>query len=82
MPYGGVSTIVGLPWARAARMPMRPTFFFPDASPGSTRAVLDDTCHDHDDAPTADMFTAIIQHDATVNVSLHDTLRWGTNAPA
>ena len=34
------------------------------------------TRQDHDDV-TADMFTAIIQHDFTDKVSLHDTLRWG-----
>lgn len=71
VPDGGVSTI-GLPGY---------------SSPDATRPFIADapmvdpsrfygTRQDHDDV-TADMFTAIIQHDFTDNVSLHDTLRWG-----
>ena len=71
VPDGGVSTI-GLP-GYSSPDPTRP--FIADA-PRVDPNNFYGTRQDHDDA-SADMFTAIIQHDFSENVALSDTLRWG-----
>jgi catecholate siderophore receptor len=71
VPDGGVSTI-GLPGYRSPD-PSRP---FIAAAPMVDPSNFYGTRQDHDDV-TADMFTVILQHDFSDNVSLHDTLRWG-----
>jgi len=71
IPDGGVSTI-GLP-GYTSPDPTRP--FLADApkvDPGNFYG----TRQDHDRVQ-ADMFTAIIEHDFSDSVALHDTLRWG-----
>jgi catecholate siderophore receptor len=70
-PDGGVSTI-GLP-GYSSPDPTRP--FIADARAVSPHNFYG-TRQDHDDVQ-ADMFTAIIQHDFSDNLALHDTLRWG-----
>ncbi len=71
VPDGGVSTI-GLP-GYTSPDPSRP--FIGDApkvDPGNFYG----TSQDHDDV-TADMFTAIVQHDVSTDVALSNTIRWG-----
>ena len=71
LPDGGVATI-GLP-GYASPDPGRP--FIGDAptvDPGNFYG----TAQDHDDV-TADMFTAIVEHDVSPQVALHNTTRWG-----
>ncbi|MEO7065887.1 MAG: catecholate siderophore receptor Fiu [Rhodanobacter sp.] len=70
-PDGGVSTI-GLP-GYSSPDPTRP--FLANAAPVNPRNFYG-TQQDHDHVQ-ADMFTAIVQHDFSDNVALHDTLRWG-----
>ncbi|MEP7185548.1 MAG: catecholate siderophore receptor Fiu [Rhodanobacter sp.] len=71
VPDGGVPTI-GLP-GYSSPDPTRP--FIADA-PLVDPTHFYGTSQDHDDV-IADMFTAIIQHDFSDRVALHDTLRWG-----
>ena len=71
IPDGGVSTI-GLP-GYGSPDPTRP--FLADAArvdPGNFYG----TGQDHDRVQ-ADMFTALVQHDFSESLALHDTLRWG-----
>jgi catecholate siderophore receptor len=71
VPDGGVST-VGLP-GYSSPDPARP--FLADAAkvdPDNFYGTNQD--HDH---VQSDMFTAIIEHDFSDNLALHDTLRWG-----
>ncbi|MEO9078840.1 MAG: catecholate siderophore receptor Fiu, partial [Rhodanobacter sp.] len=70
-PDGGVSTI-GLP-GYTSPDPSRP--FLADAPKVDPRNFYG-TSQDQD-RDQQDMFTAIIQHDFSDNVALHDTLRWG-----
>jgi len=71
IPDGGVSTI-GLP-GYSSPDPTRP--FLSDASKVDPHNFYG-TRQDHDDVQ-ADMFTAIVQHDFSDDLALHDTLRWG-----
>lgn len=71
IPDGGVSTI-GLP-GYSSPDPSRP--FFADA-PKVDPDNFYGTSQDHD-RDQQDMFTAIIEHDFSDNLALHDTLRWG-----
>ena len=71
IPDGGVSTI-GLP-GYGSPDPTRP--FIADA-PTVDPHNFYGTRQDHDRVQT-DMFTAILQHDFSDNLALHDTLRWG-----
>ncbi|MCX7514687.1 catecholate siderophore receptor Fiu [Frateuria sp. STR12] len=71
VPDGGVSTI-GLP-GYSSPDPQRP--FIADA-PMVDASNFYGTAQDHDDA-TADMFTAIVEHDFSPDVALHNTTRWG-----
>ena len=71
VPDGGVSTI-GLP-GYASPDPTRP--FLSDAAPVDPHNFYG-TRQDHDDVQ-ADMFTAIIEHDFSDDLAVHDTLRWG-----
>lgn len=71
VPDGGVSTI-GLP-GYTSPDPTRP--FIADA-PMVDSSNFYGTRQDHDHV-TADMFTAILEHDFSPDVALHDTLRWG-----
>ncbi|MEO7050586.1 MAG: catecholate siderophore receptor Fiu [Rhodanobacter sp.] len=71
VPDGGVSTI-GLP-GYSSPDPSRPFLA------GAARVDPDNfygTSQDHD-RDQQDMFTAIVQHDFSENLALHDTLRWG-----
>ncbi|MEO6800711.1 MAG: catecholate siderophore receptor Fiu [Rhodanobacter sp.] len=70
-PAGGVST-VGLP-GYSSPDPTRPFIAdAPKADPNNFYGTRQD--HDRDQQ---DMFTAIVQHDFSDNLALHDTLRWG-----
>jgi len=71
VPDGGVSTI-GLP-GYSSPDPTRP--FIADA-PMVDPDNFYGTQQDHDDA-ISDMFTAILEHDFSADVTLHNTLRWG-----
>jgi catecholate siderophore receptor len=71
VPDGSVSTI-GLP-GYSSPDPSRP---FIVAAPMVNPSNFYGARQDHDDV-SADMFTAIIEHDFSDNVALHDTLRWG-----
>ncbi|OOG40752.1 catecholate siderophore receptor Fiu [Rhodanobacter sp. C05] len=71
IPDGGVSTI-GLP-GYSSPDPSRP--FLADA-PKVNPDNFYGTSQDHD-RDQQDMFTAIVQHDFSDDVELHDTLRWG-----
>jgi len=71
VPDGGVPTI-GLPGYTSPDA-TRP---FLDAAPGVDSRHFYGTAQDHDDV-TADMFTAIVEHDFSPAVALHNTLRWG-----
>lgn len=71
VPDGGVSTI-GLP-GYTSPDPTRP--FLADAPMVDTSNFYG-TSQDHDHE-TSDMFTAILEHDVSPDVALHDTLRWG-----
>ncbi|HEY1588129.1 MAG TPA: catecholate siderophore receptor Fiu, partial [Rhodanobacter sp.] len=71
IPDGGVSTI-GLP-GYSSPDPSRP---FLAGAPKVDPDNFYGTSQDHD-RDQQDMFTAIIQHDFSDNVALHDTLRWG-----
>ncbi|WP_017463244.1 catecholate siderophore receptor Fiu [Dyella ginsengisoli] len=71
VPDGGVSTI-GLP-GYTSPDPTRP--YIGDAPKVDTGNFYG-TSQDHDDV-TADMFTAIVQHDVSTDVALSNTTRWG-----
>lgn len=71
VPDGGVSTI-GLP-GYSSPDPTRP--FLTGARPVDPHNFYG-TRQDHD-AVQADMFTAIVEHDFSDNLAVHDTLRWG-----
>ena len=71
IPDGGISTI-GLA-GYSSPDPTRP--FITDAAKVNPENFYG-TRQDHDHVQ-ADMFTAIIQHDFSDNLALHDTLRWG-----
>ena len=71
VPDGGVPTI-GLP-GYSSPDPTRP---FIGSAPKVDPDNFYGTSQDHDHV-VEDMFTAILQHDFSENVSLHDTLRWG-----
>lgn len=71
VPDGGVPTI-GLP-GYASPDPTRP---FLGTAPKVDPGHFYGTDQDHDDV-TEDLFTAILQHDFSADVALHDTLRWG-----
>ena len=71
IPDGGVSTI-GLP-GYSSPDPSRP---FLAGAPAVDPSNFYGTSQDHD-RDQQDMFTAIIQHDFSDNLALHDTLRWG-----
>ena len=71
VPDGGVSTI-GLT-SYSSPDPSRP--FVADA-PVVDQDNFYGTRQDHDRV-TTDMFTAIVEHDFSPDVTLHDTLRWG-----
>lgn len=71
VPDGGVST-VGLP-GYSSPDAARP--FIADAPPvDPSNFYGTDQDHDH---VQSDMFTAILEHDFSDNLALHDTLRWG-----
>ncbi len=71
VPDGGVSTI-GLP-GYSSPDPTRPFITeAPRVDPDNFYGTRQD--HEH---VTTDMFTAIVEHDVSGNVALHDTLRWG-----
>jgi catecholate siderophore receptor len=71
VPDGGVST-VGLP-GYSSPDPTRP--FLTNAAPVDPDNYYG-TNQDHDHVQS-DMFTAILEHDFSENIALHDTLRWG-----
>ncbi|OZB60415.1 MAG: TonB-dependent siderophore receptor [Lysobacterales bacterium 14-68-21] len=71
VPDGGVPTI-GLP-GYTSPDPTRP--FIGDA-PKVDPSRFYGTSQDHDDV-TADMFTAIVQHDISPDLAVHNTTRWG-----
>ncbi len=71
VPDGGVSTI-GLP-GYASPDPTRP--FLSDAAAVDPHNFYG-TRQDHDDVQV-DMFTAIVEHDFSDRLAVHDTLRWG-----
>ena len=71
VPDGGVPTI-GLP-GYSSPDPTRP---FIANAPAVNPANFYGTDQDHDHV-VENMFTAILQHDFSDNVTLHDTLRWG-----
>ncbi|HUH31419.1 MAG TPA: catecholate siderophore receptor Fiu [Rhodanobacter sp.] len=71
VPDGGVSTL-GLP-GYTSPDPTRP---FLAAAAKVDPENFYGTRQDHDRV-RADMFTAIVQHDFSDNLALHDTLRWG-----
>jgi catecholate siderophore receptor len=71
VPDGGVSTI-GLP-GYASPDPTRP--FLSDAAAVDPHNFYG-TRQDHDDVQV-DMFTAIVEHDFSDHLAVHDTLRWG-----
>lgn len=71
VPDGGVPTI-GLP-GYSSPDPARP---FIGNAPMVDPAGFYGTDQDHDHV-VENMFTAILQHDFSDNVALHDTLRWG-----
>lgn len=71
VPDGGVPTI-GLP-GYSSPDPTRP---FIGNAPAVDPAGFYGTDQDHDNV-VENMFTAILQHDFSDNVALHDTLRWG-----
>jgi len=71
VPDGGIPTI-GLP-GYASPDPTRP--FIGNAPKVDPRNFYG-TDQDHDHV-VEDMFTAILQHDFSPDVALHDTLRWG-----
>jgi len=71
VPDGGVATI-GLP-GYTSPDPTRP--FIGDA-PKVDPSLFYGTSQDHDDV-TADMFTAIVQHDVSPDAALSNTTRWG-----
>jgi catecholate siderophore receptor len=71
VPDGGVPTI-GLP-GYSSPDPARP--FLADAPKVDPHNFYGtDADHDH---VSADMFTAIVEHDFSPDVALHDTFRWG-----
>jgi catecholate siderophore receptor len=71
VPDGGVPTI-GLP-GYTSPDPARP---FLDHAPKVDSDNFYGTGQDHDHV-TADMFTAIVEHDFSPDVALHNTTRWG-----
>jgi catecholate siderophore receptor len=71
LPDGGVPTI-GLP-GYSSPDPARP--FLTDAAPVDPENFYG-TDSDHDNVQ-ADMFTAIVEHDFSPDVALHNTTRWG-----
>lgn len=71
VPDGGVATI-GLP-GYTSPDPARP---FLDDAPKVDSDNFYGTAQDHDHVK-ADMFTAILEHEFSPDVALHDTLRWG-----
>ncbi len=71
VPDGGVATI-GLP-GYTSPDPDRP--FLGNAAPVDSSNFYG-TAQDHDDA-TADMVTAIVEHDVSPDLVLHNTTRWG-----
>lgn len=71
VPDGGIPTI-GLP-GYTSPDPTRP--FIGDA-PKVDPSRFYGTLQDHDDV-TADMFTAIVQHDISPDLAVHNTTRWG-----
>lgn len=71
VPDGGIPTI-GLP-GYSSPDPTRP---FIGGAPKVDPSNFYGTDQDHDNVGE-DMFTAILQHDFSDDVALHDTLRWG-----
>ena len=71
VPDGGIPTI-GLP-GYASPDPKRP---FIAQAPKVDPTNFYGTSQDHDHV-AEDMFTAILQHDFSADLALHDTLRWG-----
>lgn len=71
VPDGGVPTI-GLP-GYSSPDPTRP-FLGSAAAVNPENFYGTDADHDH---VQSDMFTAIIEHDVSADVALHNTLRWG-----
>ena len=71
VPDGGIPTL-GLP-GYSSPDPARP---FLGSAPRVDSGNFYGTDQDHDNV-AEDMFTAILQHDFSEDVALHDTLRWG-----